>query len=100
MPTEDDDLLPPAPAPRVAPPAPSGKIRCGFCESALTGSGEVIKLSDRAKALRDFEDDLADIKRDLEEAQETIARHQSTIREHEQTIAALTAPKKGAIDIR
>lgn len=97
----EDDLLPPSPEHKPPTPTPPGtKIRCGFCESALTGAGEVIRLSDRAKALRDFEDDLQDAKRDLDAAAAQVAAHAQTIRDLEGKIAALTAPKKGSIEIR
>jgi len=71
----DDDLLPPAPTP--APPTrpvTRDPVVCGFCESRLTARGEVLRLSDRAKALRDFEDDIEDVKRDLADAQAKVAQ--------------------------
>lgn len=70
-----DDILPPADLrpgsipPGPSDPAPRREVTCGFCESRLTHRGEVLKLSDRAKALRDFEDDLEDARRDLVQAQ-------------------------------
>jgi len=70
----NDDLLPsaPTPAPPAREPEPSGSVRCQFCESSLTARGEVLRLSPRAKQLRDFEDDLEDARRDLATAQAEI----------------------------
>lgn len=68
---ETDLLPPPSPVPTERTPKPKD-LRCGFCESFLTPSGEVMKLSERAKSLRDFEDDLEDVKRDLATAREEI----------------------------
>jgi hypothetical protein len=98
----DDDLLPPAPAP-APPPAPDDDrtLRCQFCKSSLTARGEVIRLSEHAKKLRDFEDDLDDAKRELATAQAAIeeqrqlaeswkAEHDKLVREIEGKKSRLT----------
>lgn len=77
---DGNDLLPP-PVPSPSPErSPRTKdLRCGFCESTLTPSGEVIKLSERAKALRDFEDDLEDAKKETALLRQTIEDLQKAI---------------------
>ena len=95
----DPTILPPSPTP-PEPPAPSPEprgarnIRCGFCDAALTPAGEVLKLSDRAKALRDFEDDLGDANRDLAEARTALDAANTKIGGLERENAALKAEKK------
>lgn len=59
---EPDDLLPPpAPAPApvpAAPPSSARRITCDFCGCQVAPDGGVLRTSDRARALRDLEDDL------------------------------------------
>ena len=90
-----DDILPPAPGTTDPPPVPeprgAGRLRCGFCDAALTPGGEVLKLSERAKALRDFEDDLADAKADLSAANVTIDTLTSKVAELEREVSRLKA---------
>jgi hypothetical protein len=93
----DPSILPPAPStePPPAPgsPEPRGSLTCGFCSAALTPRGEVIKLSDRAKALRDFEDDLGDARRDIAERDATIETLTTKLTSVERELAALKAEK-------
>jgi len=84
---------PPEPAP-AGSPEPRGSLTCGFCSAALTPRGEVIKLSDRAKALRDFEDDLGDARRDIAERDATIDTLTAKLAGVERELAALQAEKK------
>lgn len=92
----DPDLLP-APTPIPTPRAPGAKdLRCGFCEALLTPSGEVIKLSDRAKSLRDFEDELDDMKRDLATARQETEDQRALVAERDTTIRRLESEVKKA----
>jgi hypothetical protein len=69
------DLIPPAdPPPGPRRPSPQ-LLTCEFCECRLTPTGDVLKLSDKAKAWRDTEGDrekltkrLAELERQLEDA--------------------------------
>jgi hypothetical protein len=45
--------------PRPAPIPREGVRRCEFCESHLTANGEVLTMSEKARALRTLEDRLA-----------------------------------------
>lgn len=92
------DLLPPTDPP-PAPPEPAGRrrdLRCQFCECSLTATGDVLKMSDRAKALRDFEDDLQDCKRDLADARKELADTQQAIETWKQENAKLAHELKKA----
>jgi predicted nucleic acid-binding Zn-ribbon protein len=92
----DDDLLGGPPAP-PAPPAPvKGSVTCGFCQASLTPGGEVMKLSDRAKSLRDFEDDLEDAKRTISELQAKISTLEGDVTTRDNRIGALEKQLKEA----
>ena len=77
-----DDLVPSDPEPALAParPAVARGITCQFCEASLTSTGEVLRLSDRAKQLRDYEDDLVDVKRELTDMQGALETAHGEIR--------------------
>lgn len=68
------------------------ELRCQFCECTLTGDGEVLRMSKRAKSLRDHEDDLEDAKRDLIDAQKVIDRDTTTIAALRADVLRLTTP--------
>lgn len=85
-----NDLLPPDPDPQP-PPSPAipvplrrtAPITCAFCECSLAPNGDVLKMSDTAKALRD--------------SQDVIDRLNRTIAERD---AAIVALNKEASDLR
>jgi hypothetical protein len=84
MPESNGDPLPSDATPRRAKP-----VVCEFCECRLTANGEVLSMSDRAKKLRDAEDDLRSVS---EEAATLGAR----VKELEAKIAAAAAPPADA----
>lgn len=93
--SDDDNLLPPTPAPTPVADPPTGhrELRCQFCKSSLTQRGEVIQLSEKAKQLRDWQEKAEDAERDLADAQATITRLQGEIEEAKR----LLEPKKEKI---
>jgi len=90
------DLIPPAPPTPPDPPRRTKAIICQFCESDLSQAGDVLKLSERAKALRDFEDDLEDMRREHTNTTKLLDEANQTIQNHVQTIARLEADLKKA----
>jgi peptidoglycan hydrolase CwlO-like protein len=92
----DDDLLPtPTPIPTDRTPRPKD-LRCGFCETTLTPGGEVMRLSERAKSLRDFEDDVEDLKADLAIKLQEIEQLKQQIADRDSDMAKLQADLKKA----
>jgi hypothetical protein len=90
MPDPVDDLLPGAP-PVAAPPSPvplRAKITCEFCECQLAPSGEYLRLSDRAKAIRGLEEKIETLGADLELARVALA---TAARERDDARAQVTA---------
>jgi hypothetical protein len=89
-----DPIIPPSDPPDT-PPAPPiardvrGEVICGFCETRVTLRGEIIRLSTRAKELRDFEDDLEDLRKEIADRDATIAETRRDLDEARATIAAL-----------
>jgi len=93
----DDDLLPtPNPNPPIERTPRLKDVRCGFCEATLTPLGEVMRLSDRAKALRDFEDDLEDAKKDLALKDQEIEMLRKQVTDRDGDIRKLQADLKKA----
>jgi peptidoglycan hydrolase CwlO-like protein len=91
------DLIPPTPPTPVPDRTSRTKdVRCQFCESTLTATGEVLRLSERAKALRDFEDDVEDLKRDLAVARQEIDDKQKMIEDRDGDIRKLQNDLKKA----
>ena len=86
---------PTAGAPGSEPPTePRGprKITCEFCESSLTPTGDMLKMSDRAKSLRDLEMKVQKLEREKTELEGTI----QTLRdEAERRGAPAPAPASG-----
>lgn len=74
---DDDDLLPPnePPAPPAPQPAPgrTRNITCEFCKCTLAPSGDYIRLSEEAKALRKLEEKIVDLKDEIERKNAEIA---------------------------
>lgn len=78
------EILPgnmPAQPPAPEPTRGAKNIACDFCECSLTPSGDFLKLSDKAKQLRDQGETLEkanakilELTRELQEARNAIAR--------------------------
>jgi hypothetical protein len=84
-----DEIIPPTEVAVVAPVVSSAStLRCQFCDCSLTASGEVLRMSKRAKDLRDFEDDLEDAKRQLHDLGEVNRQVQAELDELKRQLAA------------
>jgi len=85
------DPLPPNPDDQ--PPAPTNaRITCEFCQCVLTPTGGAFRHSERARTLRDQEEEIRRLKdalAQIEGASETIKRDLSAAQAR---IAELTAP--------
>ena len=94
-------LLPPDPGdPSPAPPVRrADHITCEFCQCTLAPSGEYIRLSDRAKELRDQGETIDRLRADLTESEAQIAEAGRLLDEARAHIARLEAPsnKKPAL---
>jgi hypothetical protein len=94
---DPDSILPPTPD--VPPPAPRPTnprdIVCQFCESRLATNGQVLRMSERAEALRDFEDDAKEAARDLAQARTEIDALTTKLNAAERDAAALRAKYEG-----
>lgn len=93
-----DPLPPPDPDPipaRGIPRDPQPRATCEFCECTLTSDGEVLKLSEKAKAWRDRKEP-----KQLEASAEKIAELEKDNAKLRADIAALTqGPKKSRVDL-
>jgi len=89
-----DELLPPNPGDDPpTPPAPTGRrITCDYCKCSLAASGDVLRMSSEAKAMRDLEHTLEKVRKELADAQALTA---IAVRERDEARAAL--PKKSAL---
>lgn len=61
-----DPDVPPSPAPPV-PPRRTAPITCAFCECSLAPNGDVLRMSEAAKALRDSGDVIERLTRTIAE---------------------------------
>lgn len=80
-PLPPNNVLPPNDPP--SPAAPDARIRCEFCECQLTPTGGAFRLSDRARVLRDQEEEIRRLKEALGQAEaagETIKRDLDAVR--------------------
>jgi|SRR5882672_451951 len=85
--SDSSSPLPPN-APLVQPQAPapvvsSDRIRCEFCECQLTPTGGAFRLSDRARMLRDQEEEITRLRAQLATAEglaESVKRDADTLR--------------------
>jgi hypothetical protein len=92
-----NDLLPPDPDP--APPTPptptpgrATRITCDFCGCSLAPSGDVLRMSEEAKAFRDGADEIER----LQAVISTLESQVSTLtRERDEARAALPKPRQG-----
>lgn len=85
-----DDSIPPTPAPHV--PTEKKRITCDFCGCSLAPSGDVLRMSDDAKAFRDGADSIERLQgviTTLEASNATLTRERNEAR------AAIPQPKKG-----
>lgn len=83
---------PPSPEPRAVPPR-RGPIVCGFCECRLDSAGDVMRMSDTARAHVAAEDTIRTLKADLAESARLLSDAEGKIRE-------LTTPKSGSAGLR
>lgn len=73
--TAPDDALPPAGG--VIVPVPEARERyhdCDFCGCKLTARGEVMSMSDKARAMRDYDETIADLRRQITKHEQELAR--------------------------
>jgi hypothetical protein len=95
----DDDLLPPA-APPEAPVSRRG-LQCEYCGCTLVReSGEVLRMSTRAKGLRDLEHRIETMTADLTEARRLLTVANEEIEEFKRRVAAAAGgerPARGGI---
>lgn len=76
---DGDPLLPSSVPPSSEPQGRTRKIRCEFCECETVGSGDYLKLSDKAKRLRGLEETneklegtISDLRKEIETLRERI----------------------------
>jgi hypothetical protein len=84
-----NELLPPEP-PEPPPSSRRSAIVCEFCECKLTASGDILKMSDRAKALRKQEDTIDGLTADVQRLTSELA---AVTRERDE-LKAKTAPAR------
>jgi len=71
----NDEPLAPVPAPGAGGSPGAGRaLKCEFCECQLTPNGEYLKLSTKARTLRDLEETLSNTTAQLSTATESIAQ--------------------------
>jgi hypothetical protein len=95
-----NDLIPPAELIPPPPPEPAASSRayilCGFCECRLVAaSGDVLRMSDAAKAFRDSGDVIDGLRADLKAAREDVA---AALKERDDARAMIPPKKKGIFD--
>jgi len=93
-------LLPPDPPEPVSHSAPTNRahITCEFCECTLAPSGQYIRLSDRAKDLRDQGELVDRLKTELADAQAAAEETARLLDEAQREIQRLQqAPQKRAL---
>jgi hypothetical protein len=83
--SDPNPIIPPNdPAPSPAPPPRAGRVTCDFCGCQLAANGDVLRMSDEAKAMQKASHALADVRAELAEEQAKLA----------EANAALDAAKK------
>ena len=82
MPGDPAEILPndPPPSPRRA-----ARVTCDFCQCELAPSGDVLKMSDRARSMRDGDDEIKKRDKRVTELETEIAEHKRKIAELEGT---------------
>lgn len=93
--------LPPAidppPPPQDDPPVRGSKLVCEFCGCALAPSGDVLKVSARAREIREQDETIRDLKADLAAAETAADTYRSALEraERERDAALSAAQPKG-----
>lgn len=94
----NNDLLPPGPGdppptPSPSPIVPKSRITCDFCGCSLAPSGDVLKMSDDAKAYRDGADKIDTLNATITDLESQIA----TLKREKDALAAAVPPAKKGI---
>lgn len=86
----DPSVEPPDPPSSV--PARGPRIVCEFCQCSLTPAGDVLKMSDTARAFNKQGDTIDTLRDDLRQSQNDLAE---ALRERDEARAALPKPREG-----
>jgi hypothetical protein len=89
----DDPNLPPDDPPPMPTPAPARpRLACEFCECALTPAGDVLRMSDTARAYLKQREQIAELRATMAGLTEHLAAAEAATRAATDELAALRQP--------
>jgi len=92
-----NDIIPPndpAPTP-PAPPTRTNRVTCDFCGCQLAANGDVLRMSDEAKAMQKASHNLSEVKAELSTVQGKLTEAETALAEAKRVADTLpTAQRK------